>query len=63
MNLMDSVRHELEHSSFFSIFHSCIHVYSKKSPPDFKRKNDTYRIAPAIPVDSVTILSPPDFKR
>ena len=47
VNLMDSVRHELEHSSFFSIFHSCIHVYSKKSPPDFKRKNDTYRIAPS----------------
>ena len=63
MNLMDSVRHELEHSSFFSIFHSCIHVYSKKSPPDFKKKMTLTVLHQAIPVDSVTILSPPDFKR
>ena len=42
VNLMESVRHELEYSSFFSIFRPCIHAYSKKSPPDFKRKNDTF---------------------
>ena len=42
VNLMESVRHELEYSSFFlSIFHTCIHVYSKKSPPDFKRNQRT----------------------
>ena len=34
VNLMDSVSILL----FFSIFHTCIHVYTKKSPPDFKRK-------------------------
>ena len=41
VNLMESVRHELEYSSFF-LFRTCIHVYFKKSLPDFKRKNDTF---------------------
>ena len=41
VSLMESVRHELEYSSFFSIFRTCIYVYSKKPPPDFKRKKMT----------------------